>query len=117
MTWSRFVSLCMGSKRAVVMPKWGEDVSQAYLEEMAAMLIQAQGDGNSQAGQRLQRLTTELVRIDRPSTWASICSASRPINFSAHQPCRVRVQQCACFPDPSHTHLLWATTGTNENNS
>ena len=27
------------------------------------MLIQAQGDGNTQAGQRLQRLTTELVCV------------------------------------------------------
>jgi len=39
------------------------------------MLIQAQGDGNSQAGQRLQRLTTELVRLSPPTTWAQ-CSAS-----------------------------------------
>ncbi len=45
----------------------GDAAAQAYLEEMAAMLIQAQGDGNTQAGQRLQRLTTELVRAPQPS--------------------------------------------------
>jgi hypothetical protein len=34
---------------------------QSYLEEMAAMLLQAQGNGDSPAGLRLQRLCTELV--------------------------------------------------------
>jgi len=63
----------------VTMLRWDEPPSQAYLEEMAAMLIQAQGDGNSQAGQRLQRLTTELVRICRPVTWAQ-WSASWLVN-------------------------------------
>ena len=47
------------------------------------MLIQAQGDGNSQAGQRLQRLTTELVRIYHPVTWAQ-CSASLLVNPAVH---------------------------------
>ena len=35
--------------------------AQNYLEEMAAMLLQAHGDGSSAAGTRLQRLSTELV--------------------------------------------------------
>mmetsp|Transcript_9380 Transcript_9380/g.28197 ORF Transcript_9380/g.28197 Transcript_9380/m.28197 type:complete len:660 (-) Transcript_9380:1506-3485(-) len=34
-----------------------------YLEEMAAMLLQAQGNGCSAAGTRLQRLSTELLTV------------------------------------------------------
>ena len=57
---------------------------QAYLEEMAAMLIQAQGDGGSQAGQRLQRLTTELVA---PSLSAS-CSRPQSLHCNSSCVCR-----------------------------
>ena len=44
---------------------------QNYLEEMAAMLAQAQGDSNTPAGHRLQRLCTELVHA------MSICVENR----------------------------------------
>ena len=53
---------------------------QSYLEEMAAMLLQAQGNGDSPAGLRLQRLCTELVSHVIPCAHSrNICTQAKSV--------------------------------------
>ena len=87
--------------------------AQAYLEEMAAMLIQAQGDSNTQAGQRLQRLTTELVRVctfRRPQGLLSQLLPDAIYNLANHS---LATHPLSCHPCPDAVlavHCIAATS-------
>lgn len=77
---------------------WIPGWAQNYLEEMASMLLQAEGDGSSAAGTRLQRLSTELVA---PACWP----VPPPHRRSCPAPAYV-TDRCCCLR-LAHTLRAW----------